>query len=542
MHKRAGVRPSAVSPDVTVTPYATNGMYGPADLRSAYRIPASTTQATIALVDAYDAPTLESDLAVYRSHYGLPACTGLNGCLTKLNQYGAAAPLPPLDTDWSFETTLDAEMVSAACPTCHILIVEADSTTKADMMNAVRAATAAGAHYVSMSWGGDETSDETTDDQAYLSTPGVVYVAAAGDAGYGTSWPAAAPSVVSVGGTSLVRSTNARGWAEKIWAYTDGTGTGSGCSPVEAQPNWQAADATIRSVCGTHRAMNDLSVVADPNTGVAVYQSQPGQTNGWVLAGGTSAGSPLIAAMYAMSGTTAAAPALPYQRRQAFNDIADGHANTSACSTLGCYTAAGWDGPTGIGTPIGLYGVGGPSIVTVHTPVTTSSYSGNRVYFGVPASTTSGGSLSSTASGLPPGTAMTPSGFIYGTPTGWGAYTVTVKSTDNTGQTGTASFRWYVFLHQIRTSAVPHIVGSISPNAVAWAYWGSWRANTTTGAVIQPYAAVQWLLDGRPITGATASNLRISRAWRGHLLSFRLTASARYYANYSATSPALRLP
>src|SRR5215217_445540 len=62
--------------------------YGPDDLQAAYRLPSESAGRgqRVYIVDAYDSPTAEADLAVYRAQYGLPACTTDNGCFQKLNQ------------------------------------------------------------------------------------------------------------------------------------------------------------------------------------------------------------------------------------------------------------------------------------------------------------------------------------------------------------------------------------------------------------------------------------------------------------------------
>ncbi len=333
-----------------MTPAFAPAPLGPRDLAAAYKIPATKSTATVAIVDAFDAPTVAADLAQYRKAYGLPACTIANKCFTKVNQNGRTSPLPVADDHWAGETTLDVEMVSAVCPTCHILLVESnddDRSGHANLETAVKTATRLGARYVSMSWGGDEFSSEKTVDQKYLNVAGVTYVAAAGDDDYGTSWPAVNPGVVAVGGTTLLRDHSARGWNESVWGYTDGSGTGSGCSRYEAKPSWQSG---ISSKLCAHRAMNDLSIVGDPYTGVAVYLD-----GDWYQAGGTSVGAPLIAAMYAMTGRTTGASAYPYAHRTSFNDITQ-YAN-GRCGTALCQGGNGWDGPTGVGSPKGLAGL-----------------------------------------------------------------------------------------------------------------------------------------------------------------------------------------
>lgn len=529
-----GMQPRAAG---TVQPATSATMYGPADLRSAYQIPATGSTATVAIIDAYDAPTLEADLAAYRAFYGLPACTTANGCFSKLNESGDPTPLPSADVGWSGETTLDVQMVSAVCPTCHITVYEADSSYTSDMLLAARAATTAGAKYVSMSWGGAETPDETFNDANYLNTPGVAYVAAAGDNDFGTSWPAVSPAVVSVGGTSLTRSSTARGWTESVWGYSDGTGTGSGCSQYEPLPSWQAADATLTGACPGGRAMNDVSVDADPATGVAVYQG-----GSWYQYGGTSAGAPMIAAMYALAGTSANAPAAPYAHRAAFNDIADYSANSTTCQTQDCYAGPGWDGPTGIGTPIGLAGFGGVGIVTVHNPGTVTSFAGTGIAINTRAVDTTGAALTYAATGLPPGTWVRSDGYLVGAPARAGAYTVTVRASDTSGLAGAATFRWNVRLHRIVPSAAPRIAGTAGAYRVVTAAFGTWRADTAGGVRIRPSQHIQWYLDGRPIRGATGAALRISAAWRLHTLTYVVSAYAPpYYAPYAYRTPAVRI-
>jgi subtilase family serine protease len=321
--------------------------YGPRDLASAYKIPATKTTTTVAIVDAYDAPTVAADLAHYRKAYGLSACTTANKCFKKVDQSGRTAPLPKADEDWAGEATLDVEMVSAACPTCHILLVESTDDSHSNMAAAVKTATNLHARYVSMSWGGSEFRTETATDKKYFNVAGVTYVAAAGDYDYGTSWPAVNPAVVAVGGTSLLRDHSARGWNDSVWGYTDGTGTGSGCSRYETKPSWQSG---ISSKLCAHRAMNDVSIVGDPYDGVAMYFA-----GDWYQAGGTSVGAPLIAAMYAMTGRTTGASAYPYAHRTSFNDVTR-YANAD-CGNALCSGGPGWDGPTGVGTPKGLAGL-----------------------------------------------------------------------------------------------------------------------------------------------------------------------------------------
>ncbi|MEV5879951.1 hypothetical protein AB0L75_38225 [Streptomyces sp. NPDC052101] len=333
---------------LTVGPDTTPSGYGPSDLQSAYNLPSSTAGSgrTVAIVDAMDDPNAESDLAAYRSQYGLTACTTANGCFKKVNQTGGTT-YPSADSGWAGEISLDLDMVSAACPQCHIMLVEASSTNMSDIGRAENEAVALGAKYVSNSFGGPEDPTETTADVQYFNHPGVAITVSAGDSGYGVQYPASSPYVTAVGGTSLSRASNTRGWSESVWSNGSTDGTGSGCSADEAKPTWQSDTG-----CGK-RTVADVSAVADPATGVAVYDTYG--ASGWDVYGGTSASSPLIAATYALAGTPTANSYLssyPYGHRSALNDVTSGSDGTCSTSYL-CTAGTGYDGPTGLGTPNG---------------------------------------------------------------------------------------------------------------------------------------------------------------------------------------------
>ncbi|WP_375492055.1 peptidase S8 [uncultured Jatrophihabitans sp.] len=332
-----------------VTPNATPSGYGPSDLRSAYKLTASGS-GTVAIVDAYNDPNAESDLGTYRSQYGLPACTTANGCFKKVSQTGSTTSLPSNNQSWSGEISLDVDMVSAICPGCHILLVEAKSPTTANLGTAVNEAVKLGAKYVSNSYGGPEDSSVTSADSSYYNHAGVAITASAGDSDYdGGSFPATSPHVTAVGGTSLKRSSTTRGWSETVWNTTSYTeGTGSGCSAYFAKPSFQSGISTGCS----RRAEADVSAVADPATGVAVYQTYGG--SGWAVYGGTSAAAPIIASTYALAGTPASGSypnADPYAHPGNLNDVTSGKNGT--CGAPLCTAGTGWDGPTGLGTPNG---------------------------------------------------------------------------------------------------------------------------------------------------------------------------------------------
>jgi subtilase family serine protease len=328
----------------SVNPAATPSGYGPSDLRSAYALPSSGgSGATVAIVDAYDDPKAEADLATYRSQYGLPACTTANGCFKKVGQSGTSS-LPSADAGWAEEISLDLDMVSATCPSCHILLVEASSASMANLGKSVNTAVSLGAKYVSNSYGGGESSSDSSYDSSYFNHPGVAITVSAGDSGYGAEYPAASKYVTAVGGTSLKKSSTTRGWTDTVWS-----GTGSGCSAYDAKPSWQKDTGCSR------RTIADVSAVADPATGVAVYDSYGGDS-GWEVFGGTSASSPIIASVYALAGTpsSGSTPAsFPYAHTGSLNDVVSG-SNGSCSSSYLCTAKSGFDGPTGLGTPNGV--------------------------------------------------------------------------------------------------------------------------------------------------------------------------------------------
>ncbi|HEX7603032.1 MAG TPA: S53 family peptidase [Polyangiaceae bacterium] len=329
---------AAGNPDQTSGPSG----YGPPDLQSAYALTAAASTGgagkTIALVDAYDYPNAEADLAVYRAQYGMPPCTKANGCFRKVNQDGLAGSLPRVDTGWSQEAALDLDMASAICPACSLLLVEARSSSFTNLAAAVDTAVALGADVVSNSYGGGEFSTETSVESHY-NHPGVSITVSSGDGGFGVEFPAASRWVTAVGGTTLTTASGARGWRETAWS-----GAGSGCSAYVPKPAWQSDPDCAR------RTVADVSAVADPNTGVAVYWTQK-RRGGWLVFGGTSVGAPLVGAAYALAGN-GAGPSYPYAHASSLFDVVEGSNGTCGGSYL-CTATAGYDGPTGLGTPNG---------------------------------------------------------------------------------------------------------------------------------------------------------------------------------------------
>ena len=324
--------------------------YGPADLHSAYNIPDPMTgsrNTIVAIVDAYGYPKAEADLATYRSNFGLPACTSVNGCFAKVNERGGLA-LPAYNSGWAQETALDLDMVSAMCPNCKILLVEATSPSNNDLSTAVNTAVAMGARVVSNSYSGGESSGDSKFASAYTH-PGVAITASAGDGGYGAQAPATVPGVIAVGGTALVKDGSARGWSETVWNTSSTEGTGSGCSTVFTKPGWQHDTGC------SHRMESDISAVADPATGVAVYgPTGIGSASAWLVFGGTSVSAPLIGGLYGTLGGAANAARSSWLDAGAHtNDVTSG-SNGSCSVAYFCTAGVGYDGPTGWGTPNGL--------------------------------------------------------------------------------------------------------------------------------------------------------------------------------------------
>jgi hypothetical protein len=421
-----------------LAPNALPSGFGPSGLRSAYNLTASgSASATVAIVDAYDDPNAESDLASYRSTYGLPACTTANGCFKKVNENGQTSPLPTADSGWAGEISLDVDMVSAICPNCHILLVEASQPSMADLGTAVNTSVSMGAKYVSNSYGGSEDGTENSSDSSYFHHPGVAITASTGDSGYGISYPASSQYVTAVGGTSLTQGGGTRGWTETAWS-----GAGSGCSTSVAKPSFQ----NVTTGC-SKRANADVSAVADPQTGVAVYQTYGG--SGWAVYGGTSASSPIIASVYALAGTPGASDtpgAYPYSHTGNLYDVTSG-SNGSCSVAVQCKAGAGWDGPTGLGTPNGTAaftsGGSGPGPVTATNPGNQTGTVGTAASLQLSATGGSGG-YTWTATGLPAGLSIGASGLISGTPTTAGTSSVSATATDSAGATGSTTFSWTI--------------------------------------------------------------------------------------------------
>ena len=315
--------------------------WGAPALRSAYDLPSGGADTTVAVLVAFDYPSAEADMNHYRKQFGLPACTSASGCFTKINQNGDQGNYPQQDFGWGVEASLDLQMISAACPTCHIVLAEANQPSDHALGKATMAAIANGATVTNHSYGRIETTGIESTATPY-EQPGVTAVSSTGDFGYGpASFPASVPDVVAVGGTRLARSaTDPRGWTEKAWNFG-----GSGCSAYFDKPGYQTDTACHM------RAFGDVSAVAD---GLAIYNtSLPKQFQGWLEVGGTSASSPLVAGMIGAAGAGGMKAGALYGHPGDFNDVVAG-SNGFCQGNYICTAVPGYDGPTGWGTPKGL--------------------------------------------------------------------------------------------------------------------------------------------------------------------------------------------
>jgi subtilase family serine protease len=335
----AGMVPQSASPPA--------GGLTPAQLQAAYKLSGlSSGGRTVAIVDAYGYTNLARDLATYRSQWGLAPCTVASGCLRILDQNGGSS-LPRMNVGWAQEQALDVDAVSAACPDCKIVVVQAKSASFANLGTAVAtAARQSGVVAISNSYGGSDAPDTTYG--SYYNHPGIAVTASTGDNGYqGGSFPADSKYVTAVGGTSLTQAGGtARGWAETAWS-----GAGSGCSAYNAA---LPAASGFNTSCGTKRATADVSAAADPaKGGLAVYWPSTRTSSTWAQVGGTSESSPVIASVYALSGNTAGyANGIPYSHTASLFDVTSG--SNGSCGAPLCRAGTSWDGPTGLGTPNGV--------------------------------------------------------------------------------------------------------------------------------------------------------------------------------------------
>jgi subtilase family serine protease len=400
--KTTNVNPNALGPEA---PYFT-----PVDIKTAYNLPTGGGSGTIAIIDAYDAPRIATDLATFSSQWGLPAAN--------LEVHKMSSFIWP-NSGWALETSLDVEWAHAIAPNAKILLVEARSASITDLLSAVNyARNRADVVAISMSWGANEFSGQTSYDSYFTSTYGASFFASSGDAGGVVSWPSSSVNVISVGGTTLTQTST--GYTETAWS-----GSGGGVSSQEPKPNYQI------SLSYSKRSTPDVAYNADPATGFLVLDSYGyGGSSGWFAVGGTSAGAPQWAAIHALglSATNANFYAgYPQSYGEDFADITQG--------TSGGYTAGlNYDLATGIGSPIGT-DYGAPVAPDFSVSASPSSLTVNAGSQGSTAITvTSIGGFSDPVTL----TTTTPSGWtqpspITVTPTATTQLAITVPSTANAG-------------------------------------------------------------------------------------------------------------
>ena len=432
-----------------------NGFYSPADLRSAYKLGRAPSRggrgATIAIVDAFSDPRAAADLARYRSRFHLGACTTASGCLRIVNQAGQPGPLPAANWSWAGEESVDLDMVSAICPNCRILLVEARTADVNSLVAAERAAIASGARYVSNSWAGSEFACENRYARS-LNHPGPSSTSPLAIPATALAFPPDLQYVTSIGGTTLKHAPGRRGWAESVWGSTafGAPGTGSGCSALVPKPSWQRADDRSPGGC-LNRTENDVAAVANPRTGVAVFDSYPSRdwSPGWNEFGGTSVATPIITAIYAIAGhpEQRTYPAeYPYLHPSHLFDVTTGANGTCEASRQYlCHGEPGYSGPTGLGTPDGTAAFRSSAhLVTVVDPGTKDVAAGGRLTVRLTGlDTWAVARLRWQATGLPAGLSIRPvphstDALITGSvPKAAASYRVTVTATDGSASGST---------------------------------------------------------------------------------------------------------
>lgn len=351
--KRTAAAPSA-APVYLGTPVGLT----PANVHTLYGFPTQASApagkgATIALVEAYDDPNIEADLAIFDAQFNLPPCTQANGCFQKLYAAGSA---PKTNKGWALETSLDVEWAHAMAPNAKILLVEGASDSLSDLFTAVIAA-AQNANVVSMSWGGPEFSEETQVDAVFEAFSSVAFVASSGDSGFGAFYPAASPYVLAVGGTTVEVAYSHRGVARRLlelgWSSSSGAFS-------QFEPPSPAQSVFLKNIAS--RAVPDVAYIADPVTGLAVFDSVPYQGYyGWLQVGGTSAGTPQWSALIALAdsasgsavNTSQAAYALYSSESNIGGPLNDITIGTNGLCGKTCLAAPGYDFVTGLGTPNG---------------------------------------------------------------------------------------------------------------------------------------------------------------------------------------------
>ncbi len=488
---------------------------------------------TVAIVDVGDDSNAESDLAVFRSAYGLPACT--SACFAKVNESGQSSPLPAPDPDWETEESLDLDAVSSLCPNCKIVLVEASTASETDLHAADVAAAGLGANQISNSWT-DSAASPIGDSYTF---PDTAVIAATGDHGYygdgADPYPAAFGGVTAAGGTSLAPATggqSARGFSESAWSLDGGWGAGSGCDVNEQPP------PAYQPALGCEgRAYSDVSADADPDTGLVIYDSGAG---GWMQYGGTSLATPLIAAYEAITGVDGTTPQWAYTDSALLNDPTSGSSGDCDQPILYiCDAAVGYDGPTGIGSISGAVaqgapGIGGPSFgygigntYTAGVGPTTATLSGgvypnglDTTYYWQYGTTTSYGSQTALVD-IGEGQAPVPvTGALSGLASGT-TYHYRLVAHNNDGT-------MYGYDSELTTESapintMPPVIGGLAQQGqTLYAYAGGW---TPAG----PSLSYQWQRSADGVTwtsiaGATGSSYTLSAADGGDEVRVAVTA------------------
>jgi subtilase family serine protease len=481
------------------TPFGTPGPTGttPTQIKQAYgfnQVAADGSGTTIAIVDAFDDPTIASDLQGFDAAFNLP-----NPTFTKMNETGGST-LPAANRGWATEIALDVEWAHAIAPGANILLVEANSASFNDLLTAVQTAAAQpGVVAVSMSWGGGEFSSETSFDSVFQ-TPanhtGVTFIASSGDSGAPASYPSASPNVLSVGGTTLNVDSSGNYLSESAWS-----GSGGGLSAVESQPAFQQGVVTQSS---TQRATPDVAYDADPNTGFPVYDSfNNGTAAPWEQVGGTSDAAPQWAGLIALAdqermangltpldGPSQTLPMLYSLASTDFHDITTGSSRGSPSESAG----SGYDLATGLGTPFAnlliadLAGQSNSNPGATHFSMTAvpSSTAGNAFTVTVTALDSSGNVVSTdndalnftstdSQAALPTSATLTNGvGTFTVTLFSAGNQTITVKDASNSAIGGSASV-------------------AVSAAAASQLTFGQLPTNSTAGGVITPAVTVRVL-------------------------------------------------
>ena len=367
----------------------------PTALRTAYNFSYQTGVSdgageTIVIVDAYGSPTIKSDLTTFdKTVANLPDPPSFqvlySGGTPSINLNNAT------ELGWAEETTLDVEWAHAFAPGANIILVVANN----DQGNTIQAAQqyaigVAPQVILSLSFGVQEASINNGANNTQLAAAHAIYeqaasaaynatvIASAGDLGStggyafaNPQYPASDPYVLGVGGTNLTLFNNGKYRSESAW--DDGIGCAWPCGATGGAPSsiWgpfdHEADITKDAL---HRDVADVAYDAADNA-VAVYIgfSAPGVTPGVYAIGGTSLGPPAYAGIVAIANELRRSLSPPktalgyinprlyqaYAAQQAskappFHDVSAG--NNIFLSGAACCTAgAGYDMPTGLGSP-----------------------------------------------------------------------------------------------------------------------------------------------------------------------------------------------